>query len=78
MAKKKARVILSCTIEGVDLEPNTLISADESLLEQAEKDGAIDTSAAAVKYCAKEFGGAALAIEKYKEPEPEKEAGDAE
>lgn len=50
MANKKARVLVDCSIEGKAYKPNDVVELDDKVIAAAEKDGSVDSNAAAVKY----------------------------
>jgi hypothetical protein len=55
MARVKARILADTTIDGVGYKVNQVVAFDEKHAEQLKEAGAIDTSAAAVKYCVEEL-----------------------
>lgn len=51
MANKKARILVDKEIDGVFYKVNQVIEADSALIKELVREGAVDDSAAAVKYC---------------------------
>lgn len=58
-----ARVLVAVLVHGIALKPNDVIEADDTIIEDLQADGNVDTDPKAVAFCTKTLGKKTIKLE---------------